>query len=155
MARITMTSGFALIPEGTHVFRIYDAKYDEEFGKIEIKMVNAQGITHTERFSLKDNNDQVNERALNAFSYFAKTAMGNFGLEDIDPVELVDHYICSEVVHTKQPHKDDPNKTVTFVNLGEKSPATGFDTTPTNRALTLGKENAAPSKGLDIDSLLG
>ena len=41
MARIPMTSGFALIPEGTYVFRIYDAKYDEEFGKIEVKLVNA------------------------------------------------------------------------------------------------------------------
>jgi hypothetical protein len=151
-----MTSGFALIPEGTHIFRIYDTKYDEEFGKIEVKMVNAQGVTHTERFSIKDNNDQINERALNAFSYFAKTAMGNFGLEDIDPEELVDHYICGEIVHTKLPSKNDPNKTVTFANLGDKAPATGFDVTPTNRALTLGKETtAAPAKGLDIDSLLG
>ena len=32
MARIPMTSGFTLIPEGTYVFLIYDAKYDEEFG---------------------------------------------------------------------------------------------------------------------------
>jgi hypothetical protein len=29
-----MTSGFTLIPEGTYVFRIYAASYDEEFGKI-------------------------------------------------------------------------------------------------------------------------
>ena len=155
MARITMTSGFTLIPEGIHVFRIYDAKYDEEFGKIEVKMVNAQGITHTERFCIKDNNDQINEKALNAFSYFAKNAMDNFGLEDIDPEELVDHYIRGEIVHTKLPSKNDPNKTVTFANLGDKSPASGFDVTPTNRALTLGKETSAPAKGLDIDSLLG
>lgn len=67
MARIPMTSGFTLIPEGTYVFRIYDAKYDEEFGKIEVKLVNAQGMTHTERFSIKDKNDEYNEKALNAF----------------------------------------------------------------------------------------
>ena len=47
MARIPMTSGFTLIPEGEYVFRIYDAIYDEDFGKIEIKLVNAQGATHT------------------------------------------------------------------------------------------------------------
>ena len=32
MARIPMTSGFTLIPEGTYVFRIYDVCYDDEFG---------------------------------------------------------------------------------------------------------------------------
>lgn len=47
MARIPMTSGFVLIPEGEYVFRIYDAVYDEEFGKIEVKLVTAQGLTHT------------------------------------------------------------------------------------------------------------
>lgn len=171
MARIPMTSGFALIPEGTYVFRIYDAKYDEEFGKIEIKLVNAAGMTHTERFAIKDKNDEMNERALNAFSYFAKTAMGNFALEDIDPEELIDRYICAEVVHTNMPSNKDVNKTVTFANLGNKSPADGFETTPVARALTIGKENnvpttpkaapvapaptAQPQKGLDLNALLG
>ena len=60
MARIPMTSGFVLIPEGTYVFRIYDVSYDEEFGKIEIKLVTAQGQTHTERFTIKDQNDEYN-----------------------------------------------------------------------------------------------
>ena len=176
MARIPMTSGFTLIPEGTYVFRIYDAKYDEEFGKIEVKMVNAAGMTHTERFSIKDKNDELNEKALNAFSYFAKTVMGDYTLEDIDPAELVDHFVCAEVVHTKLPSNKDPNKTVTFANLGDKSPAEYFDTEPVARALTLGKGGTSPApkaatsapapatapaaqptaaKGLDLDALLG
>lgn len=175
MARIPMTSGFALIPEGTYVFRVYAATYDEEFGKIEVKLVNAAGMTHTERFSIKDKNDELNEKALNAFSYFAKTAMNDFSLEDIDPSELVDHFICAEVVHTKLPSNKDPNKMVTFANLGEKSPAAYFDTEPVARALTIGKEGATtaapqktapaaqiasaqaeqPTKGLDLDALLG
>lgn len=176
MARIPMTSGFALIPEGTYVFRIYDAKYDEEFGKIEVKLVNAAGMTHTERFSIKDKNDEMNEKALNAFSYFAKTAMGDFSLEDIDPEELINHFICAEVVHTKFPSNKDPNKTVTFANLGDKSPAEYFDTEPVARALTISRDNNGgtapktaapvqqtqptataeqPKKGLDLDALLG
>lgn len=161
-----MTSGFALIPAGTHVFRIYAAKYDEEFGKIEIKMVNAKGMTHTERFSVKNANDEPNERALGAFSYFARTAMNDYTMEDIDPEELVDHYIRAEVTHSTVPSHNDPNKTITFVNLGEKSPAAQFDTTPCERALTLGKDTDVPStpnkpavtepkKGLDLDALLG
>lgn len=170
MARIPMTSGFTLIPEGTYVFRIYDVSYDEEFGKIEIKLVNAAGMTQTERFTIKDKNDEPNEKALNAFSYFAKTAMGDYTLEGIDPMELIDHFIEAEVVHTKLPSNKDPNKTVTFANLGDKAPAEYFDTEPVSRALTLGKDkNAAPApqkqatapapaaqkKGLDLDALLG
>lgn len=176
MARIPMTSGFTLIPEGTYVFRVYAATYDEEFGKIEVKLVNAAGMTHTERFSIKDKNDEMNEKALNAFSYFAKTVMGDYTLEDIDPAELVDHFVCAEVVHTKLPSRKDPNKMVTFANLGDKSPAEYFDTEPVARALTLDKEGAtaaqkpapttataapapAPAaqtaKGLDLDALLG
>lgn len=176
MARIPMTSGFTLIPEGTYVFRIYDVKYDEDFGKLEIKLVNATGMTHTERFSIKNKNDELNENALRAFSYFAKTAMNNFDLEDIDPEELIDHYIYAEVVHTTLPSNRDPNKTITFANLGNKSPADGFDTEPTARALSLGRNNGGenilttpetvasapkptsvvqPKKGLDLDVLLG
>lgn len=175
MARIPMTSGFTLIPEGEYVFRIYDATYDEDFGKIEVKLVNAQGATQTERFNIKNNDDEYNEKALNAFSYFAKTAMNDYTLEDVDPEELIDHYIRAEVVHTKVPSNKDPNKTVTFTNLGDKSPADGFDTEPVDRALTIGRggNNTTPtnkkpstaaqkpsqgkseSKGLDLDALLG
>lgn len=170
MARIPMTSGFTLIPEGEYVFRIYDVSYDEDFGKIEVKLINAQGITHTERFSLKNKNDEWNEKALNAFSYFAKTALNDYTIEDIDPGQLIDHYIRAEVVHTKVPSNKDPNKEVTFANLGDKSPADGFDTEPVARALTIGRggntaapkattktqTSSAPAKtGLDIDALLG
>lgn len=171
MPRIPMTSGFTVIPEGEYVFRIYDASYDEDFGKIEIKLVNAQGATHTEKFSIKDSNDQMNEKALNAFSFFAKTAMNDYTLEDVDPEELIGHYVRAEVVHTKLPSRKDPTKTMTFANLGDKSPADGFDTTPVPRALTIGRDNktaapkttapapeapkAAPSAGLDLDALLG
>ena len=175
MARIPMTSGFMVIPEGVYVFRIYDASYDEEFGKIIVKLVNAQGATHTERFSIKDQNDEINEKALNAFSFFAKTAMNDFSLEDVDPEELIDHYIRAEVVHTQLPSRKDPTKNVTFANLGDKSPADGFDTEPVARALSMiGEEGgtapqqkpqahvaqtpspaAEPKKGLDLDTLLG
>lgn len=172
MARIPMTSGFVVIPEGEYVFRIYDVIHDEEFGKIEVKLVNAQGATHTERFTLKDSNDEYNEKALNAFSYFAKTAMNDYALEDVDPEELIDHYIRAEVVHTTQPNPNNPEKNITFANLGDKAPADGFDTEPVSRALTIGrgtgnntkaapkatapKQTAtAPKKGLDLDALLG
>lgn len=160
MARIPMTSGFTLIPEGEYVFRIYDVTYDEKFGTLKVMLVNAQGMTHTERFQLKDQNDEPNEGALNAFSYFAKTALNDFTVEDIDHTDLIDHYIRAEVVHTKLPSRKDPNKTVTFANLGDKSPAEGFDTQPVASALNMKSSQrkstppASTSQGVDLDSIL-
>lgn len=152
MSKIGMTNGFTLCPEGVHVFRIYDVDYNEEFGKLEIKMVTAQGITHVERFSLIGKDKQPNEGACNAFSYFAKTALNDFTLEEIDHTDLIDHYIRAEVVHTQLPSNKNPNKMMTFANLGDKSTADGFDTEPCQKALTIG---AKPKSGeLDLDKLL-
>ena len=166
MARVPMRDGFMPIPAGTYVFRIYDTAYDEDYGKIQVKMVTAQGMTHVERFSIKDKNDELNDRALAAFSYFAKTALNDFDRqEDVDPEELIDHYIGAEVVHNIVPSNKDPNKSMTFANLGDKFPADGFDTEPTARSLSMGREKAAepkeevePAKAvstIDLDALLG
>lgn len=154
MAKVPMTSGFMLIPEGEYVFRIYDVEQDETFGKIIVKLVNAQGMTQIERFSLKNQNDEWNEGALNAFSYFAKNALNDFTREDVEPKELIDHYIRAEVVHSDPiPNRKDPSKTIVFANLGDKSPADGFDTDPVKRALTLGKTTKKPS--MNLDDILG
>ncbi len=156
MAIIPMTSGFTVCPEGVHVFRIYKVDYDEEFGKLVAHLVNAQGVTVQERYSLMGQDGAINEKACAAFSFFAKTALNDFAIEAVNPDDLVDHYIKAEVTHTKQPNKNDPTKTVTFVNLGDKWVADGFETTPVPKALTLGKENAAPAAtGLDLNALLG
>ncbi len=161
MARIPMTKGYSQIPEGRYIFGIYDVQYDEDFGKIEIKMVTAKGQTHTERFHIKDSSGLLLEKALGAFSYFAKTAMNNDELEDIDPMELVGHYLEAEVIHNERPSLKDPTKTVTFANLGEKVPAAGFAEHPTPKvqALLGGSRKAsgkAPATaGFDLDALLG
>lgn len=167
MAIIPMTSGFTLCPEGEHIFRIYKVDYDEEFGKLVVHLVNAQGVTHSERFTLMGGNGQINEGACNAFSFFAKTALNDYSLEAVDPQMLVDHYIKAEVTHTELPSNKNPNKTITFANLGDKWTAEGFDTTPVPKALTLGKETAVPTvvptaqptpapatTGLDLNALL-
>ncbi len=170
MARIPLTNGFVLIPEGTYVFLIYGATYDEDFGKIEIKLVTSKGLTHTERFTIKDSTGKLNENALGAFSYFAKTAMNDFEMEDIAPEELIGHFIEAEVIHTQSASKKNPEKTVTFANLGDKAPSNGFAEDPSARVMELfnqeqtkkhpGKSVAkAPSpkasSGLDLDALLG
>ena len=71
-----------------------------------------------------------------------------------------------------QPNRNNPEKNITFANLGDKAPADGFDTEPVSRALTIGRDTGnntkaapkatapkqtatAPKKGLDLDALLG
>ena len=145
MARIPMTGGFQVMPEGEQVLKITAAEYDEDFGKATFTLANAKGQTCQERFSLLNQDGSPNEKALNAFSFFAKNAMNDFDMEDIDPVELIGHYIKAEVIHNKVPSTKDPTKMMTFVNLGSKSPASGFEGAP------------APTKssGLDLSALLG
>lgn len=164
MATIQLPSGFTVCPEGVHIFRIYKVDYNQDFGKLTVYLVNAQGITHTERFSLINASGTPNEKAYNAFSYFAKTALNDYTRVAIDHTELVGHYIKAEVVHTIVPSNKEPGKTTTFANLSNKWVANGFDTTPVEKALTLGTEKEEPkvetpaptqSTGLDLDSLLG
>ena len=146
MARITMTGGFQLLPEGEHVLKITKAEYDEDFGKVTFTLENVRGLSCMERFSLLNQDNSPNEKALGAFSFFAKTAMNNFDLVDVDPVELVGRYIRAEVIHKKVPSTQDHTKMMTFINLGDKFPADGFDGV-----------SAAPSAsaGLDLNALLG
>lgn len=157
MATIRMTGGFAICPEGKHIFRIYKVEYNEEFGKIAVHLVNAQGVTHVERFSLMNNNGDMNDKACNAFSFFAKTALNNFKIEEIDHNDLVNHYIGGEISHTVSPNRNDPTKTVTFANITNKWVADGFDTEPCKKALELGNTVAPveqPPEGVNLDNLL-
>ena len=145
MARIPMTGGFQTIPEGEQVLKITAAEYDEEFGKAIFTLANVKGATCQERFSLLNQDNTPNEKALNAFSFFAKNAMNDFDMEDVDPTELVGHYIKAEVIHNKVPSTKEPGKMITFVNLGNKSPADGFESAPA----------ATKPAGLDLSALLG
>jgi hypothetical protein len=140
-----MTGGFQIMPEGEQVLKITTAEYDEDFGKVIFTLENAKGQTCQERFSLLNQDGSPNEKAMGAFSFFAKTALNDFDIEDVDPVELVDHYIKAEVIHNKVPSRKDPTKMTTFVNLGSKSPADGFEGAPAP---------APQAAGLDLNALL-
>ena len=72
--------------------------------------------------------------------------MNDFDMEDVDPTELVGRYIRAEVIHNKVPSTKEPGKMMTFVNLGDKSPADGFDDAPT--------VTATKPAGLDLVALL-
>lgn len=128
MAKIGLSDGgFTLIPEGTHVFKITKVNYKEDFGKLEVVMETKGGLKHTERFSLLSSDGSTNQGAINAFSYFAKVVMNDFTLKEIDHEDLVGHFVEADVEHTVVPSNKDPKKNVTFVNLGDKRPSSGWD----------------------------
>lgn len=165
MAMIPMTNTFSICPEGEQVFRIYKVEYNEEFGKLTAHLVNAQGNIVPNRFSLINQDGTSNDKACNAFSFFAKCALNDFYIPAVDPMALVDRYIKMEATHTEAPSTKKPGETVTFVNVKNPSVATGFETEPCTKALTLGKETnvpvtpaepapEAPTTGLDLNALL-
>lgn len=148
-------STYTVIPEGSHVFRIDEVEYDEDFGKITVSMVTASGAKHNELFSLIKNDGEANEGALNAFSYFAKTALNDFNTEEIDPSELVGCFIECVVTHDVRPHKSGDGRTVTFVRLGDKYPSSGFgkpEKAPMPSETPKKVESKTP---FDLDSILG
>ena len=137
MAKIGLTEGFSLIPEGTHVLKITDVKYKEEFGKLEVTMQTQGGSKHIERFSLLKTDGSPNEGAYNAFSCFAKTALKDFELTEIDHTDLIGHFIECDIEHDVQPNKNKPGQTVTFVRLADKRPSDGWEETGDARIICL------------------
>ena len=85
MAKIKLSKGgFTPIPEGTHIFKITGAEYDEDFGIVDIEMVTADGRKNNERFFLVPQDGEPNEAAHNAFRYFAEKGQGQKGSIDLD-----------------------------------------------------------------------
>ena len=122
MAKVGLVeTGFTVIPEGRYVFKITACEYKQKFNKIEITLKTAKGQTIKESYMLN------NDGGRKAFSYMAKTAMHDYDLDEIDHTDLIGKYISAQVEHTVQPHRDDPNKTVTFANLRDKQEAYAFE----------------------------
>ena len=162
MALIPMTNTFSICPKGEQIFRIYKVEYNEEFGKLIVHLVNAQGNIVQNRFSLMNQDGSSNDKACNAFSFFAKNALNDFNIPAVDPMTLVDRYIKLEVTHTEAASNKTAGATVTFVNVKNPSVANSFDTEPCAKALTIGKEVNVPTApapeatttGLDLNALL-
>ncbi|XCH79033.1 MAG: hypothetical protein WHF31_16185 [Candidatus Dehalobacter alkaniphilus] len=164
MAKIPLSKGgYSPIPEGEHIFKVVSATYDDDFGKLEVELVTASGQKHTERFNLIGEDGEINEKAQNAFSFFAKTALNNFNLEEIDHEDIVGCYLKCTVEHDIQQSRKDPAKTVTFCKLTDKAPASGFETAeappaPASSSKPKAASSPAPAaKGgkVDLDALLG
>lgn len=127
MAKIKLSEGgFSLIPEGTTIFKIVDVEYKEDFGKMKVEMQTKTGGKHTEQFTLLTKSGEVNEGALKAFSYFAKTALNNFQLDEIDETDLIGCYIQATVKHEEFESNKEPGKMLKNARLNDYAVAVGF-----------------------------
>lgn len=133
-------TGFSIIPEGVYIFKIVEVEYKQDFGKMVITMATKQGAKHTERYTLIKGKNEVNEGAMKAFSFFAKTALNDFSLEEIDENDLVGCFVKGAIEHDRRESTKDPDKMVTFTKLTNLEPAIGF-------------EESESSKGDPLDDL--
>ncbi len=129
MAKMKLSEGgFSLIAEGTHTFKVTkvdDSKY-EDFGKLEVTLQTASGATHIERFGLQTKAGEVNEGALKAWSYFARTCLNNYEADEIDTQDIVDCYITATVKHEEFESNKEPGKMLKSARLNDYAVAVGF-----------------------------
>jgi hypothetical protein len=155
MAKMKLSeSTFTLIPEGTTIFKVMevdDSKY-EDFGKLAVKMQTAKGETHTENFTIIKANGELNEGALKAWSFFARTCLNNFQADEIDTQDIVGCYIKATVKHeTYTRTKGEKAGTEgTSVRLNDYATAIGFG----SHAKTEAPVDTEDDDSDDLDSFL-
>lgn len=151
MAKIRLSEGgFTLIPDGTTTFKIVGVEYKEDFGKMKIKMQTKSGQKHTETFSLLTKSGEVNDGVLRAFSYFAKTALNNYSLDEIDEQDLVGCYITATVKHEEFESNKEPGKMLKGARLSDFAVAVGFGSEKAVNEESTGDG----SNGVDLDDFL-
>lgn len=127
MAKIKLAKGgFTLISEGVTTFKVVEVEYDEDFGKMRVHLQTKSGQKHTEQFMLLKNDGEVNEGALKAFSYFAKTCLNNYELDEIDEQDIVGCYITATVTHREYESNKEPGKMLKSAQLNDYTVAVGF-----------------------------
>ena len=128
MIKLSQGTAYKVIPEGRNIFKIKNAIYKTNEAKVEVTMTTEDGLSHIERFYFNHKDGTFNQGGLDAFSAFARAATGSTSIDQVEVEDLVGRYVSANVSHTKMPNRNDPTRTVTFVNLKSYAPAR-----PTNR----------------------
>lgn len=100
MAKIALaaSNGQFISEAGEKVLLIITkAHYDSEFGKVEIELKNEKGEIITNNYGLLDKEGEQSEGALKAFSYFTRVAMNDWGVDDVEPEDLVGKFIRADI----------------------------------------------------------
>lgn len=125
MASLKLGNGFSIIPEGHYTFNITGiSDTTDAFGRvIEVKYRADNGMLHTKKYNIVDQDGNVNDMALGEFSTMARNALNNFDIEELpETEELLGLKFEADVEHSTSPSKKDPNKTNTYANLRNLSP---------------------------------
>ena len=121
MAKINLaesTGGSYIKEAGKNVLlQITHAKYNQDFGKVEMTLTNEKGETMNNNFGLMNNDGSINEKALKAFSYFARVAVGDWDRDDIEDEELLGCYIRGDIKLTEGKEKNKSGEIMVFANL--------------------------------------
>ena len=157
MAKIALVeTGWSMIPEGKTVFKVESVEYKEDFGKLEINLVNQGGQKHKERYTLTNKKGEAIEGAIKAFSFFAKTALNNFSVEEIDPDDLVGCYVSCEVAHVEsETINEDTGEPYVNVRLNKLANAVGFGKGTAKKAVEAEPEEVEEDEeDVDLDDWL-
>lgn len=125
MAKIKLAArkSWETIPEGKHVFKVAKIDFNPKVNVIEMQAQTKDGLQTKEFFRI-GKGKAYNEIALSIFSGLARAVLGD--VEELEPEDLVGGFFEAEVVHDVRPHRDDPSRTVTWVNLKYYNPADGW-----------------------------
>ena len=130
MPKIQLVEAFQRIPEGTYIFKCERVEFDSTYGVLKLHLVTADGHKHIDQYNLLNANNEVNEIAQMSFSVTARALMMSPDIMDVDTDALVGKYMKATVSHVVKPNRNDPTKTVTFVQLKDKMSANGFESKP-------------------------
>lgn len=118
MAVIKLNNRFQLIPEGEYLFEVVETNFNEEFGKLKLKLKCEKGTAFKD-FQVYDAHGKPNDKVMGVFSWFARELMANDEDDvEVDPEEFTGRKLYMTVTHNEVPKKDDPTQTTTFLNLG-------------------------------------
>ena len=124
MAIIQLSNtGYTRIPEGWHTFEVIESDYNEDFGKLTITLKTENGLEHKETFTLINAMGEPNEKAINAFTMFAKNCMNDFSLKEVDEQDLIGRKLRGRIEYVEGT-RINPKTGKNYVNISmvEKQP---------------------------------
>lgn len=139
MAFIALTD-YQPLEEGVHNFKIVAVDYKEDFMKLSITLRTKFGAETYVNFNFLGNDGKPNEVANRIFSFFARTALHDKDVKQVDPETLVGRYVQATATKRTYTNKDGEEKTA--FDIKNFKEINGFD-------------DEIATAGVDLASLIG
>ena len=128
------------LEEGVHNFKIVAVDFKEDFMKLSITLRTKYGAETYVNFNFLGNDGKPNEVANRIFSFFARTALHDKDVKQVDPETLVGRYVQATASKRTYTNKDGEEKTA--FDIKNFKEINGFD-------------DEVASSGVDLASLIG